>query len=124
MKEFISPKGLFNAIHFSQAVKVGKTIYVSGITARDERGNIIEDGFEAQTVKVFENIKLTLEAAGASLTDVVKFTVYLRNINNLDKFREIRNRYFSIPRPASTAVEVSQLVTGALVEIEAVAVVD
>jgi len=123
-KEYISARGAFNTEHFAQAVKVGNTIYVSGKTARDERGNIVPGGFEAQTVKAFENVKLTLEAAGASLKDIVKFTVYLRNIDDLDQFREIRNRYFTPPRPASTAVEVSGLVLDALVEIDAIAVVD
>ena len=123
-KEFITTNGAWETEHFAQAVKVGNTVYVSGKTARDEQGNIVPGGFEAQTVKAFENVKLTLEAAGASLRDVVKFTVYLRDIGDLDKFREIRNRYFTPPRPASTAIEVSGLVLDALVEIDAIAVVD
>ena len=123
-KEFISAKGVFETIHYSQAVKVGNTIYVSGKTARDEQGKIVSGSFEAQAIKTFENLKLTLEAAGASLKDVVKFTVYLKNIDDLDKFREIRERYFTPPLPASTAVEVSGLIPGAVVEIEAVAVID
>ena len=123
-KEYIFTNMSFDTEHFSQGVKAGKTIYVSGKTARDEHGNMVSDDFEAQTVQSFENVKLTLEAAGASLSDVVKCTVYLKDINNLGKFREIRNRYFTPPRPASTAVEVSGLVPGAIVEIDAIAVVD
>ena len=123
-KEFITAQGAFETEHFSQAVRAGNTIYVSGKIARDAQGNIVPGGFEAQAEKAFANMKLTLEAAGASLKDIVKFTVYLRNIDDLDKFREIRDRYFSPPRPASTAVEVSGLVLNAVVEIEAVAVVD
>lgn len=84
----------------------------------------MEGGFEAQAVKAFENMKLTLEAAGASLKDVVKLTIYCKNMDDLDKFQEIRARFFTPPMPASTAVEISRLVPGALVEIEAVAVVD
>lgn len=127
-KEFISPKGIFvppgNPPCYSHAVKVGNTIYVAGKTARDEQGKFVEGGFEAQAIKAFENLKLTLEAAGASLKDVVKFTIYLTNMDDIDKFREIRSRYYVPPMPASTAVEVPSLVPGALVEIEAVAVVD
>jgi enamine deaminase RidA (YjgF/YER057c/UK114 family) len=84
----------------------------------------VAGGFEAQTIKTFENIKLVLEAAGASLKDVVKITVYVTDMDNIIKFREIRARYFSPPMPASTGVEVSRLILPELlVEIEAIAVV-
>jgi 2-iminobutanoate/2-iminopropanoate deaminase len=75
-------------------------------------------------VKVFINIKLTLEAAGASLQDVVKYTVYLTNMDDIATFREVRARYLTPPMPAGTGVEVSRLLPGVLVEIDAVAVVD
>jgi 2-iminobutanoate/2-iminopropanoate deaminase len=90
---------------------------------RDEQGKLVEGGFEAQAVKAFENIKLTLEAAGASLKDVVKMTIYFKNMDDVYKFREIRARFFIPPMPASTGVEVSRLLPGVLVEIDAVAVV-
>ena len=122
-KEFISPKGVFKSVNYSQAVKVGDAIYVAGKVGRDEQGKIVEGGFEAQAAKAFENMKLTLEAAGASLKDVVKFTIYLKNMDEVDKFHQIRARFFTPPMPASTIVEISGLVPGALVEIEAVAVV-
>ena len=123
-KEFISPKGLYEPIGWSQAVKVGNTIYLAGMAGFDEQRKVVEGGFEAQTVKAFENVRLTLEAAGASLQDVVKIIVYLTNMDNIGKFREIRARYFSPPMPVSTGVEVSRLLPGMLVEIEATAVVD
>jgi len=127
-KEYISPKGLFvppgDPPTYSHAVKVGNTIYVAGKTARDEHGNIVEGGFEAQTIKAFKNLRLTLEEAGASLNDIVKFTVYLTNMDDIDKFREIRSRFLTPPLPASTVVEVSGLIPRALVEIDAMAVVD
>lgn len=121
-KKFISTGKNFDTPDFSQAVQVGNTIYVSGKVARDASGNIVSDDFEAQAIQSFENVRTTLEAAGASLSDIVKFSAYLTDINNLQKFREVRNRYFKPPRPASTAVEVSGLVPGALVEIDVIAV--
>lgn len=123
-KEYISPKGVFEPIGWSHAVKTGNTIYLAGMIGWDEQRKMAEGGFEAQAVKALENIKLTLEAAGASLRDVVKMTAYFKNMEDVYKFREIRARYFSPPMPASTGVEVSRLLPEALVEIDAVAVVD
>jgi enamine deaminase RidA (YjgF/YER057c/UK114 family) len=77
-KEYISPKGVYEPIGWSHAVKAGNTIYLAGMIGRDEQGKLVEGGFEAQAVKAFENIKLTLEAAGASLKDVVKMTIYFK----------------------------------------------
>jgi 2-iminobutanoate/2-iminopropanoate deaminase len=122
-KEFISPGAIFEPIGWSHAVKAGNTIYLAGMVGLDEQRKVVEGGFEAQATKAFENIKLTLEEAGASLNDVVKLTVYLTNMDDIVKFREIRARYFNPPMPASTGVEVSRLLLGLLVEIEAIAVV-
>lgn len=123
-KEYISPKGVFEPIGWSHAVKTGNTIYLAGMIGWDKQRKVVEGGFEAQAVKALENIKLTLEAAGASLQDVVKMTVYFQNMEDVYKFREIRARYFTPPMPASTGVEVSRLLSEALVEIDVVAVVD
>ena len=123
-KEYISPKGVFEPIGWSHAVKAGNTIYIAGMIGWDEQRRVVEGGFEAQAAKALENIKLTLEAAGASLQDVVKITVYLKNMDDVGKFREVRARFFTPPMPASTGVEVSRLLSGVLVEIDAVAVVD
>lgn len=122
-KEYISPDALFEPMGWSHAVRVDNTIYLAGMVGFDENRNVVPGGFEAQTVKTFENIKLILEAAGASLKDVVKLTVYVTDMNDIIKFREIRARYFSPPMPASTGVEVSRLILPELlVEIEAIAV--
>lgn len=124
-KEYISPEALFEPLGWSHAVKIGNTIYLAGMVGFDENRKVVEGGFEAQTIKTFENIKIILEAAGASLKDVVKLTVYVTDMDNIIKFREIRSRYFSPPMPASTGVEVSRLILPELlVEIEAIAVVD
>ena len=124
-REFIAPEGLFEPMGWSHAIKVDKTIYLAGMVGFDEQRNVVAGGFEAQTIKTFENIKLTLEAAGASLKDVVKLTVYVTDMDNIARFREIRGRYFSPPMPASTGVEVFSLILPELlVEIEAIAVVE
>ena len=123
-KEYISPEGIFEPIGWSHAVKVGNTIYLAGMTGWDKQRKVVPGGFEAQAIKAFENIKVILEAAGASFNDVVKYTVYLKNMDDIYKFREIRARYFTPPMPAGTGVEVSRLLPGVLVEIDMVAVVD
>ena len=120
MKELVVSKNVFVTDDFSQAMKVGDLLYLSGITARNENGEILEKDFEAQTVRIFKNIESILKEAGAVLDDVIKFTVYLKDINNLGKFRELRNQFFSAPRPPSTAVEVTGLVPGAIVEVEVI----
>ncbi|WP_308752816.1 RidA family protein [uncultured Anaerotruncus sp.] len=120
MKELVVSKEVFITEDFSQAMRVGDVLYLSGITARNEKGEILEKDFEAQTVRIFKNIENILKEAGAVLDDVIKFTVYLKDINNLGKFRELRNQYFSAPRPPSTAVEVTGLVPGAIVEVEVI----
>lgn len=99
MKELVVSKNVFVTDDFSQAMKVGDLLYLSGITARNEKGEILEKDFEAQTVRIFKNIESILKEAGAVLDDVIKFTVYLKDINNLGKFRELRNQFFSAPRP-------------------------
>ena len=121
MKELVVSKDFFITDDFSQSYKVGNLLFVSGITARNKKGEIIETDFEAQTVRIFKNIELILKEAGATLDDIIKFTVYLKDMNNVKLFREIRNRFCSVPRPASTAIEVTGLVPGAIVEVEGVA---
>ena len=121
MKELVVSKDFFITDDFSQSYKVGNLLFVSGITARNKKGEIIEIDFEAQTVRIFKNIELILKEAGATLDDIIKFTVYLKDMNNVQLFREIRNRFCSVPRPASTAIEVTGLVPGAIVEVEVVA---
>lgn len=123
-KEFISPKGLIKPVGYSLAVRAGDTIYLAGIVGEDEQGEIVEGNFEAQIVKAFEGVQLILEAARASLKDVVKLTVYLKNKDDVNKYNEVRDRFFAPPLPAATVVEVSRLSPGVLVEVEAIAVTD
>lgn len=109
---------------FSQAIQIGNTVYVSGQVAVDSEGNVVGKGnMKAQTRQALENVKTVLQAAGASLQDVVKITVFLTDISRLMETHEVRAEYFSDPPPASTAVEVKALAfPDLLIEIEAVAV--
>lgn len=107
---------------YSQAVKTGNTVYVSGQIGLDPVSMEMAEGFEAQTVRVFENLKAVAEAAGATLGDAVKLTLYLTDLSNFAKVNEIMARYFVEPYPARAAVGVQALPRGALVEADAVLV--
>jgi 2-iminobutanoate/2-iminopropanoate deaminase len=113
--------------NYSQAFVVtgGRTIYVSGMTARDKNGQTVGVGdMRAQVTQVLENLKSVLAAAGATLSDVVKITIFTCDIKATQQTSDIRRTYFSKPYPGSTLVEVSRLADpNFLVEIEAVAVV-
>jgi reactive intermediate/imine deaminase len=124
-KEFITPGGVHQPGTYSHAVRAGNTIYVAGQVAWDEQRRVVPGGFEAQAVQAMENLKRVLEAAGASFKDVVKVNTYIKNLDDLSKYREIRERYFRPPFPASTLVQILSLATPELlIEIEVVAVVD
>ena len=114
--------------HFvlSQAIQMGNAIYVSGQVAIDEAGEIVGKGdMKAQTRQVFENLETVLGSAGASLSDVVKITVFITDISRLMETHEVRAEVLPDPPPASTAVEVKALAfPDLLIEIEAVAVTD
>ena len=105
---------------YSQAVRVGDTVYCSGqIGLEPESGQLVE-GFEAQTVRVFENLKAVAEAADGTLTQVVRMTLYLTDLANFGKVNEIMARYFTEPYPARAAVGVKELPRGALIEADAI----
>lgn len=105
---------------YSQAVKVGDTVYMSGQIGLDPVAMTLVDGIDAQIVQVFENLKAVAEAAGGSLADVVKLNVFLTDLGNFAKVNETMARYFSEPFPARAAVGVKELPRGALVEADAV----
>ncbi|MBI4317717.1 MAG: RidA family protein [Chloroflexi bacterium] len=124
-KEFINPPGLHKPPTYSQVVKAGNTVYAAGQTAVDENGKVVSGDFEAQAVQVFENVRQALEAAGASMKDVVKMTTYLTDVANRPKYGEVRTRYFSPPLPASTLVGISALASpDYLIEVDVTAVID
>ena len=105
---------------YSQAVKVGDTVYMSGQIGLDPATMLMVDGIDAQIVRVFENLKAVAEAAGGSLADVVKLNVFLTDLVNFAKVNETMAQYFSEPFPARAAVGVKELPRGALVEADAV----
>ena len=113
---------------FSPAIKVpasGHIIYVSGLTSRALDGSTHAPGDVAeQTRYILENLKTLLAEGGATLDDVVRVVVYIRDMGDFEAIHEVRARYFTKDPPASTMVEVSRLVNDdMLIEIEATAVV-
>jgi reactive intermediate/imine deaminase len=112
---------------WSQAIRVhagSDLLFVSGLTSRTADGEVFAEGdIAAQTERVLQNLTEILAAAGATLRDVVKVGVFVRDIDEFDTIHAVRRRFFSEPYPASTMVEVSRLVDErSLIEIEAVAV--
>jgi reactive intermediate/imine deaminase len=105
---------------YSQAVRVGDTVYLSGQIGLDPATMQMVDGIDAQIVRVFDNLKSVAEAAGGSLADVVKLNVFLTDLAHFARVNETMARYFSEPFPARAAVGVKELPRGALVEADAV----
>ena len=105
---------------YSQAVRIGDTVYLSGQIGLDPATMQMVDGIDAQIVRVFENLKAVAEAAGGSLNDVVKLNVFLTDLANFARVNETMAAYFSAPFPARAAVGVKELPRGALVEADAV----
>ena len=109
---------------YSQAVKAGDTVYLSGQIGLDPASMQMVEGIDNQIQRVFDNLKAVAAAAGGSLQDVVKLNVYLTDLANFAKVNEIMGTYFNQPYPARAAVGVAQLPRGALVEMDAVMVIN
>jgi len=123
--ELIRAEGLSEPIsHYSDAVRAGDTIFVSGQASVDAEGRLVGAGdVVAQTRQVLDNMKLALAAAGATLDDVVKVTVYLTHCADRPRVNEVRQAYFGANKPASTLIGISEFaIPGMLIEIEAIAV--
>jgi reactive intermediate/imine deaminase len=106
---------------YSQAVRVGDTVYLSGQIPLDPATKeLVGGGIEAQIHRVFENLKAVAEAAGGSLAQAVKVNVYLTDLTHFPKVNEIMAQYFPQPYPARAAVGVAQLPKGARVEAECI----
>jgi reactive intermediate/imine deaminase len=108
---------------YSQAVRVGDTVYLSGQIGLDPASMKMVDGIDAQIVRVFDNLKAVAEASGGSLGDVVKLNVFLADLNNFSKVNETMAKYFKEPYPARAAIGVKELPRCALVEADAVMVI-
>jgi len=107
---------------YSQAVRAGDTVYLSGQIGLDPASGQLVEGIENQIQRVFANLKAVAEAAGGSLADVVKLTVYLTDLSHFTRVNEIMAGYFGKPYPARAAVGVAALPRGALVEADAILV--
>ncbi|MDF7799207.1 RidA family protein [Pontiellaceae bacterium B1224] len=108
---------------YNQAVKSGHLLYTSGqIPVNPETGIKVDGGIREQTIQVLENLKAVLEAAGATLEDVIKTTVFLQDMGDFAEFNGIYAEYFAeATAPARSTIQVAALPIGALVEIELVA---
>lgn len=110
---------------YSQAVKVGSTVYLSGqIPLVPTTMELVEGDFAAQVVQVFENLSAVCTAAGGSLQQIVKLNIFLTDLSHFATVNEIMSRYFQQPYPARAAIGVAQLPKGATVEMDGVLITD
>jgi 2-iminobutanoate/2-iminopropanoate deaminase len=111
--------------HYTDAVRVGDLVFVSGCVPVDVEGQLVgEDDVVAQARQAFANVGAVLAAAGCSFADVAKVTIFLTDVDDRPLINPVRQELFGGARPASTLVEVSRLaIPGAKIEVEAVAVV-
>lgn len=108
---------------YSQAVRAGDTVYLSGqIPLLPHNMEIVTGGFAEQTHQVFKNLKAVAEAAGGSLNDIVKMNAYLTDLGHFAVFNQIMAEYFDAPYPARAAIGVAALPKGVAVEADAVLV--
>ncbi len=107
---------------YSQAVRAGDTLYLSGQIGLDPATGQLVDGIESQIHRVFGNLKAVAKAGGGSLDDAVKLTIYLTDLSHFARVNEIMAQYFVKPYPARAAVGVAALPRGALVEADAILV--
>lgn len=122
-KQIIQTAGAPQAIGtYSQAVRTGNTVYLSGQIGLDPITMQLVEGIDAQIVRVFDNLKAVAAAAGGSLDNTVKLNVYLTDLSHFARVNETMATYFAQPYPARAAVGVAQLPRGALVEMDAVMV--
>ena len=123
MKQIISTQNAPAAIGpYSQAVRAGDLLFVSGqIPADPATGEIVEPTIQAQAKRSLENVKAILEAAGGSLDNVVKTTVFLKNMDDFVEMNRVYQSFFQADCPARSAVQVAKLPKDVLVEIEAIA---
>ena len=108
---------------YSQAVRVGDTVYLSGQIALDpSSGLVVEGDIEAQAHRAFQNLQAVCEAAGGSLADIARLGLYLTDLSSFGKVNAVMGEYFNPPYPARSTVEVSGLPRGVAFEVDAVMV--
>ena len=106
---------------YAQAIKVGPWVYTSGQIPLTPDGELVKGDIQEQTRKVLNNLEAVLKAAGGSLHNVVKTTVFLTDLNQFDQMNQIYGQFFSEHQPARSCVQVARLPKDVLVEIECVA---
>ncbi len=109
---------------YSQAIKAGNTVYLSGQIPLNPQTMELIEGFEAQTVQVFENLKAVIDAAGGTFKDIVKLNIFLTDLSHFAMVNEVMGRYFEQPYPARAAIGVAALPKGAMVEMDGILVID
>lgn len=121
-REEFQVEGLNEPIsHYTDAVRFGNLLFVSGVAPLDRAGKLVGDDVLTQAKQVFANLKRILRAADAEFADVLKVTVYLLDVADRSKINPLRQQHFGAARPASTLIGVKQLaVDGMKIEIEAV----
>ena len=121
MKPISTPEAPAAIGTYSQAVRAGDTVYLSGQIPLDPKTmKIVEGDFEAQARRVFDNLRAVCRAAGGDFDRVVRVTVYLTDLANFAKVNEVMGQSFKEPYPARAAIGVASLPRGSLVEIDAV----
>jgi 2-iminobutanoate/2-iminopropanoate deaminase len=121
--EYLSPDAM-KGLPFSEAVRVGDMLYLSGKLGTDSSGKVVPGGIAAETRQTMENIKAALERCGSALNHVVKATVMLVDMNEWAEMNKIYVTYFPNHLPARSAMGVNGLARGARVEIEVIAIVN
>jgi 2-iminobutanoate/2-iminopropanoate deaminase len=124
MREIFSIPGAPKPIGpYSQAVRVGNTLYVSGqIPLNPQSGELVLDSIENATHRVMQNIKALVEVAGMSLSDVAKVSIFIKDMNDFAKINAVYATYFSSDFPARETVQVSELPMGVPIEISCIAI--
>lgn len=107
---------------YSQAIEVNGMVYTSGVIPVVPETGVIPEGVEAQATQAFANMKNLLEAAGTNMENVVKTTVFIKEMNDFAKINEIYAKYFTGTFPARSCVEVARLPKDVLLEVEAIAI--
>ena len=124
MKQVVNAEGAPKAIGpYSHCVKVGRMVFTSGQIGLNPETGELQVGVEAQTIQAINNLKAVLEAAGATMQGIVKTTVFVKNMSDFAQVNKLYGMLIPEPFPARSCVEVAALPAGALVEIEAMAVV-
>ena len=125
-KEIISTENAPKAIGpYSQAVKAGNFMFISGQIPLDPKtGDLVSESIEDQAKQVLNNIKSICKAAGYSLDDIVKISIFLTDLGNFATVNEVMKEYFAEPYPARATVEVSGLPLGVNIEIEAIVLIN